>query len=338
MDRYNVLILSAGRRVELVQEFQKAAQRLGIVSDIVAGDTSPYAPALFLADKSVLLPKIEDPLYLERIIEVCNAENIRLIVPTIDTDLLLLSENKARIESETDAIVLISSIEMVRTCRDKILTQLFLEKHEFGVPKMYELDNLDPARCSYPMFIKPKSGSSSINAYKVHNEAELRTYLNLIENPILQEYVAGDEYTVDVFVDFTGNIVSICPRLRMATRGGEISKGRISKDPVIIEDVRRLISVLGGIGHLTVQLKKDGDVIKYIEVNPRFGGGAPMSIQSGANSCEYLYTQLQGPGQTLQYNENYMDGLTFMRFDSSICIDGHGQPINPSEHQKGMVT
>jgi len=59
--------------------------------------------------------------------------------------------------------------------------------------------------------------------------------------------------------------------------------------------------------------------IKYIEINPRFGGGAPMSIQSGADSCENLYRLLMG--EKLEYNENYRDKLTFLRFDSSICLD-----------------
>ena len=47
---YNVLILSAGRRVELVKCFQKAAKRLNIKSKVVAADISDMAPAIYFAD------------------------------------------------------------------------------------------------------------------------------------------------------------------------------------------------------------------------------------------------------------------------------------------------
>ena len=129
----------------------------------------------------------------------------------------------------------------------------------------------------------------------------------------------GKEFTVDVFLDFDGNLITVVPRLRMATRSGEISKGKIIKDREIIEDIKRLVEVLKPIGHITVQLMKTNKGIEYIEINPRFGGGAPMSIQSGADSCENLYRLLMG--ENLEYNENYRDNIMFFRFDNSICVD-----------------
>ena len=79
------------------------------------------------------------------------------------------------------------------------------------------------------------------------------------------------------------------------------------------------MKVLKPIGHITVQLMKTKKGIEYIEINPRFGGGAPMSIQSGANSCEYLLKLLMG--EKLEYHEDYRDDVTFLRFDNSICLD-----------------
>ena len=129
----------------------------------------------------------------------------------------------------------------------------------------------------------------------------------------------GKEFTVDVFLDFDGNLITVVPRLRIATRSGEISKGKIIKDREIIEDIKRLVEVLKPIGHITVQLMKTNKGIEYIEINPRFGGGAPMSIQSGADSCENLYRLLMG--ENLEYNENYRHNIMFFRFDNSICVD-----------------
>lgn len=319
MKEINILILSAGRRVELVQCFQKAAKNLNIESNVVAGDCSDTAPALYFADKAYKLPLISDPYYIDSIVQACIEENIALIVPTIDTDLLLLAEQKSYIEEKTNAKVLISDIEVVKICRDKINTQRFLEKNNLKIPKMYSDEEISNGDVSFPLFIKPKSGSSSINTFKVNDMNELNTYMSIVEDPVIQNFMSGEEYTVDVFLDFESNIITIVPRLRIATRSGEISKGKIMKDQEIIDDVTRFMKLLKPIGHITVQLMKTDKGIEYIEVNPRFGGGAPMSIQSGADSCENLFRLLLG--NKLEYNENYKENLTFVRFDNSICLD-----------------
>ena len=319
MTEYNILILSAGRRVELVQSFQKAAKRLNIESNVVAGDCSETAPAIYFADKKAILPRINEPNYIDEIINVCKKENINLVIPTIDTDLLLLSEARERVEAESEARVLVSSPELASICRDKINTQKFLESNGFKIPKMYSEKELKSSDLQFPLFIKPKSGSSSINTFKVNNIEELTTYKAIIKEPIVQDFMEGREFTVDVFLDFDGNLITVVPRLRMATRSGEISKGKIIKDREIIDDIKRLVKALKPIGHITVQLMKTNKGIEYIEINPRFGGGAPMSIQSGADSCENLYRLLMG--DKLEYNENYRDNIMFFRFDNSICVD-----------------
>jgi len=314
----NVFILSAGRRVELVQCFKKSAQKLEINSKIITGDYSETAPANFFSDKAYKLPRISDTNYISSIIEICNKEDVSLIVPTIDTELLLLAEHKELIEKSTKAKLAISNYEVIDICRDKIKTQYFMKKNSFGVPEMISVDEIE-TNLQFPLFIKPKSGSSSINTFKVNNSNELITYKKIVEEPIIQQFIEGDEYTVDVFLDFDSNVITIVPRLRIATRSGEISKGRIVKDQDIIENVKELVKVLKPIGHITVQLMKTKDGIKYIEINPRFGGGAPMSIQAGADSCENYYKLLLG--QKLEYHENYRENITFVRFDSSVCLD-----------------
>lgn len=326
MSEYNVLILSAGRRVELVECFRNAARELSILSKVIAADCSSTAPALYFADKSVKLPHICEPNYVDSIIEVCNSEHISLVVPTIDTDLLLLSKNKDYIESSTNSKLLISDPNVVEICRDKEKTHIFLSKNNFGTAKMYTYDDIKMNKIIFPVFIKPKAGSSSINAYKINNEKELALYTEVVEDPIIQEYLEGDEYSVDVFLDFNCNIITIVPRLRIATRAGEIIKGKIIKDREIINDVARLINILKPIGHITVQLKKTQEGIKYIEINPRFGGGAPMSIKCGADSCLNLYKLLMG--SSLKYNEDYKDGITFLRFDNCIMLDESMEIIN----------
>ena len=322
---YNVLILSAGRRVELVHRFKRAAEKLNINSSVVAVDITNTAPALYFADTFSLISKISDDRYIDDIISVCNENDIKLIVPTIDTELKKLSHYRELIESKTDAKILVSDEKVVDICSDKTLTQLFFEDNGFGVPVQYTVSEVVEGKAKFPLFIKPKDGSSSVNVFKIDNEAHLQFFADYISDPIIQEFVSGTEYSVDVFCDFDSNPITVVPRIRLATRSGEVLKGRTCKDKAVIEDVLKVVDVLKPVGQVTIQCMKTDSGIKYIEINPRFGGGSPMSIDAGADSCENLYRLLMG--EKLSYNENYSDSHTFIRFDSCIELDENMVPV-----------
>ena len=87
-----------------------------------------------------------------------------------------------------------------------------------------------------------------------------------------------------------------------------------------------MLNKLKPIGQVTIQCIKNDEKINYIEINPRFGGGAPMSIMVGADSCENIYRLLLG--EKLEYNEAYKDNIMFLRFDNSIMLDEKMEPIS----------
>lgn len=321
----NILILSAGRRVELVKCFKDAAKSLKLNSNIITADISETAPAIYFADKNYIIPRVGERNYIDSIIEICREEKIKLIVPTIDTELDILAENKELIEKNTNAKVLVSSKEVINICRNKINTSIFFEENGFGVPRLITDYHLSTGNYKFPLFIKPLDGSSSINTFRVNNRLHLDFFIKYVKNPIIQEFIEGKEYTIDAFMDFEGNPITIVPRERVATRGGEISKGKIVKDFELIEEVKKVIEVLRPIGHITFQCMKTVYGIKFIEINPRFGGGAPMSIKAGANSPMNLYKLLMG--EKLTYNEDYEDNMMALRFDDSIFINKEGQLV-----------
>lgn len=325
MGNINVLILSAGRRVELVNCFKEARDKLGVMGNVVAVDLSSTAPALYHADKHNLICRISDDKYIDEVIDICNKEEINLIIPTIDTELYKLAREKERIESETKAIVLVSNIDVIEICRDKYNTQSFFEENGFKVPRLITEEIISKGDFEFPLFIKPLNGSSSINTFKVNNESELEFFLNYVPEPLVQEFIEGEEYTVDTFVDFEHNPITIVPRQRLATRSGEVLKGIVKKDREIIEAVKKVLEVLKPIGHITLQCMKTKNGIEFIEINPRFGGGAPISIKAGANSPENLYKLLMG--KTLNYNEDYEDSLLASRHDEAVFLNSRGEVV-----------
>jgi len=174
----------------------------------------------------------------------------------------------------------------------------------------------------FPCYIKPVAGSSSINAFRVNNEKELEFFKYYIKDYIIQELIEGEEYTIDVLCDFSGNPIYITPRLRIATRSGEVLKTRIENNKVLIDKVKLILEYLKPAGPITVQAIRchRDNQFYFIEVNARFGGGSPLSMMAGANSVEAIYRLIKG--ERLEYiADAAQDGLVLVRFDQSIMLD-----------------
>lgn len=313
-----ILFTSVGRRVELMQAFKAAAEKLNIQLEIFGADITTDAPALFFCDKSVIVPRITEDAYIPSLLKICADNKIDALVPTIDTDLLILSETASKF-SETGTKVFISNTESVALCRDKNLTSNFFYSCGLSAPKTY--NDYKTYNGEYPCFIKPKDGSSSIDAYKIDNSEELSEFSRRVEDYIIQPFIDGVEYTVDIFCDFDSNPVYITPRKRLAVRAGEVLKTEIDLDKEIIKECIAIIERFKPIGAITVQLIKDKKTGKnyYIEINPRFGGGAPLSIKAGADSAEGMLRILNG--ETLSYQKNAAEhGAVYSRFDQSVRV------------------
>lgn len=157
-----ILFTSVGRRVELIQAFKKAADKLNIDLTIIGSDISNSAPALMFCDKTVIVPRINTDKYIPFLQEYCRDNAVDALIPTIDTDLLLLSQNK---EYFGKTKVVVSDPDKVAICRDKRLTGDFF--CSVGLKYPIAKDDISKYDQGFPAFIKPKDGSSSIDAYKV---------------------------------------------------------------------------------------------------------------------------------------------------------------------------
>lgn len=315
-----ILFTSVGRRVELVQEFAAAAQAIGYRLEIYGADITGTAPALNFCDHTVIVPRIKDAAYIPFLLEYCKESHIDALIPTIDTDLLILSQNKKAFQ-EIGTTVLVCDEAKVAICRDKRLTSSYFES--VGLLAPTPVDDYKKYSADFPAFIKPKDGSSSIFAYKVNDQQELESFAKQVPEYIVQPFIDGTEYTVDVFCDFDGNAIYITPRIRLAVRAGEVLKTKIDQDEIIIDEIKKLVADYKPCGAITVQLIRQNETQKdyYIEINPRYGGGAPLTMKAGANSAIALLKLLNG--ECVKYSPNAAeDGAVYCRFDQSIKVKG----------------
>ena len=317
MKELRILFTGVGRRVELLQAFRQAALVLNKKLKLYGADMAGTAPALAYCDEARKVCGMRDPGYIDELLRISIEDRIDLIIPTIDTDLLVLAENRDRFKA-AGIRVLISSADKIRICRDKNYTSQFFLDCALKAP--LPVNRVEDYRGGYPAFIKPKDGSSSVNAYKVENEEKLHFYASQVPDYIIQPFVSGREFTIDIFCDFDGKPLSIVPRERLQIRAGEVIKTKICLDRKMIKEAERICESFLPCGPLTVQLIRD-DVTGedwFIEINPRYGGGAPLSMKAGARSAEAILKLLSG--EKPECAQPIEDGAVYSRFDQSVCI------------------
>ena len=317
----NILLTSVGRRVTLLKDFRQSMQRSNVAGKIITADLKANAPASILADAAELVPRIDNPNYIDSLVDICIRHKIDLLVPLIDTELHLLALHRQRF-SDLGVTLLVSSTETNEICYEKSKTSIFFRKIGVKTPKLYTLSEITDRY--FPLIVKPNSGSSSVGVYYVKNRVELDFLANYVEDAIIQELVIGDEYTIDVLLDFDGKAISIVPRLRLETRAGEVSKGVTVKNSALIAAAKYVSESLpGAIGCITIQcfLQPDGE-ISFIEINPRFGGGYPLSYQAGADFPSWIMQLFNGETPQIAL-DGWEDDLVMLRYDDAIFLKNH---------------
>lgn len=316
----NILITSAGRRVELIRAFQVELKKKFPTSKVYTAEANPeWSSACRLSDEYFTIPRVDNENYINSILELCIKKEIKIVVPTIDTELLVLSDSKELFLSNNIQIV-VSDFDFISKCRDKRQTNVLFKDLRIEIPTA--IDKKNP---SFPLFIKPYDGSLSKDIYLINSKEELTD--SLLNNPKLMfmEYINPrdfHEYTIDAYYDKNSDLKCLVPRRRIEVRGGEISKGKTEKLEFykILKD--KLSFIKGAKGCLTVQffIGKETDEIIGIEINPRFGGGFPLSYASGANYPEYIILEYM-MNEPITFNDNWIENRVMLRFDSEVILD-----------------
>ncbi|MEE8204924.1 MAG: ATP-grasp domain-containing protein [Dehalococcoidales bacterium] len=325
MTSFNILFTSIGRRVALVRLFRAALARVKLKGKIIGADLLTTAPALWPADGRYRVCPVGEPGYIPQLLEICQREKVRLLVPLIDPELTVLARNRERF-AELGTTVLISHPDTISICQDKSRTNDFFRQNSIPAARVYRPEELAAGQVQYPVLVKPAYGSGSQGVFKANNERELSFFIDYVPRALIQEFLAGREYTIDVLADFQGRVRCIVPRLRMEVRAGEVSKGMTVRSQQVMEMAKGVVEKLpGAAGPLTVQAFMTGNGLKFVEINPRFGGGFPLSAQAGADFPGWIIelTLAREPGIPF---DRWEEGLVMLRYDEAIFVKREGLP------------
>jgi carbamoyl-phosphate synthase large subunit len=259
---------------------------------LIGVDGTAYAGGLFDCERAFTVPRVDDERFLDAIACVCEAEAVDVLAPIGNFELEFFAGAADTLRERCGVRVITNSPAAVALARDKHASAEAVAAHGVAVATYR-----DPARRSqlrYPLIVKPTVGAGSHGVTVLHGPEGLDAALaHAGSDPLVQDFVAGQEYTVDLVVAPDGEVLAVAPRIRVEVRAGQSYKGVTVDDPEVELAARRCVAALGITAQGNVQLIKsehDGRCY-FVEVNPKFAAAMGLTIGAGLN-IPLLYVKL----------------------------------------------
>ena len=268
----------------------KSLKMVGFGGKILATDSSSLSAGFFMADVNEIIPQADEHSFLDRLFQIVKMYQVEVLMPSSGSDIYPYSENRKQL-AEMGAEAIVSDRDKLEICRDKMLTFQTLS-NKFVLPfTTAESDKID----TFPVLAKPRFGKGSRGIVKIDDESDLRYIISKRDDLVFQEYLPGTEYTVDVLSDLDGKPIIAVPRIRMQTKAGISTKGRVLRDPALEMDCMKIAELVGIRGPCCMQMKESAEGrLKLIEINPRMGGGTIFTSLAGANFPAMLLDMIEG--------------------------------------------
>ena len=317
----SILFCSCGRRGRLLRNAQES---IGEKCTIVATDNNSTAPALAFASKEYVVPRIDDPAYVDTIISICKENNVKAITTLIDPEIEVLSRNRELL-LEAGVLPLCPADDITaRCCFDKY--EMFKYCKANGIPTPLTFHDWDEfvkaveaGEISFPVFMKPICGSGSVGAHRVHSMEQAKNdWFSGEHDYIIQELMTGGDLDADVYVDaISHKAVAAFSKRKIETRIGGASKTISYKDPKLFAFIEKIAKAFKFCGPLDMDFFiKDGEYLLN-EVNPRFGGAYLHAYGAGVDFFPLILNNMNGIENESIIGQ-YEDDILMLMYDDVV--------------------
>lgn len=315
----NILVTNIGRRGYLV-EYIKANKKFD--GKVFVSDCDRTASGLYGNNDGYFIlsrPKDDEKKYVSELYTLCAKENITMIIPVIDPEIYILSRYADEFLEKGIRIV-VSTKEVLDICYNKILMNDFLRRNGFELIATYDTfegfeADYYSGNINFPVVVKPIYGSGSVDTSIVDNISMLKATFK--EGMMIQEFIKGTEYGVDVFNNFKGETLRCVIKKKVSMRSGETDKAITVKKTSIKGCALNLAKALKHIGNLDFDILEKDEKLYIIDMNPRFGGGYPATHNAGVDLLDLLISLNNGQEVEAQF-DNYVENLLVMKTIATV--------------------
>lgn len=254
-------------------------------AELVAADIDPVAVGLYLvaSEARVILPRGDDPEFVTSLLKEAIAHEADLVIPTVDSELREVST--AREEFAAHGIrLLVESTSTLDTCLDKYV--LFQRCQDVvRTPRTVlltgDVDEEALVWLGFPFIVKPRRGAGG-RGFEVIEDVAALDSMPHDGTIMMQEYLPGEEYSIDVLARPDGHVVAAVPRVRDRVDSGIAIAGRTVRDESLEEFGRKVAAAIGATTVVNVQSRRAVDgTPSLLEVNARFPGTMALTMAAG---------------------------------------------------------
>lgn len=287
----HVLVTSISRKVPLLQAVKKSLHAFGHNSRLIGTDSNPNCIGRYFVDDFLELPPL-DTLGQESLLKICKQKEINAIIPTRDGELYFWSTMQNYL-AEHGVFVMISPPKAIEICRDKYLFYQFLKEKGFTVVPT----TLDINESEFTEYVvKERAGAGSRKVGLNLTPEEALKHSKLLEQPIFQPYIQGEEFTIDLFLDHAHQVKGCVIRRRDLILEGESQVSTTLQESHLEKLIVKAAETLQLSGHVLFQAIRQAPTHHFyiIECNPRFGGASTLSVAAGLNSFTWFFHEVLG--------------------------------------------
>ncbi len=283
---------------------------------VLAVDMSPRAAGLFLAHAQALVPGATDPAYVDRLLELTIQHGIGMVIPIFDTETPVLARERERFE-HAGIHVAVNPLACVLAANDK--AESFRVCAAAGIPQPERFDPPGSAPAGrFPLIGKPLHGVGAKGILRLDDPGDLPSRIDPAAF-IWQQWIAGDEFSIDTFGDPDSATFVAVPRLRRIVKAGQMVDGETVADPELIAFARRVCRAFGARDVCCIQVLRAGDGhLAFVEINPRYGTGVSLSIHAGVSFPYLQWLSAHDPAAITPEMLRFRPGASVVRYWEEI--------------------
>lgn len=251
---------------------------------MIAADMGDLSAGFLLSDARHLVPGASAPDFVATVRDICRRESVQVVFPIIDEELQVFADHAEEFRREGIRVIT-NSPETVRIANEKILTAHRCSELGIATPRLFVHEDLANRSLPFPLIIKPRNGRGSTDVHLIQNRRELEFFLDYVPDAMIQQFIEGTEYTIDVLTDFDGELLSVVPKERMMVKSGMQTKGRTVNDRELLDYGGRIAREFRLSPRANIQCIRDrAGKIWLIEINPKFAASLPFTVAAGVNA------------------------------------------------------
>jgi carbamoyl-phosphate synthase large subunit len=289
-DHPAVLITSISNKMPLIEAVRTAANKLGQFQEIYGCDSRASCVGQYGVDQFWHCPRLEE-MTVDTILEYCQKNHITAIIPTRDADLAFYAHHLSSFRQQgIDPMV--SEEKTILSCLDKKVFADLLFKHHFPmIPTYLSLEEFEAP--FYVVKERKGAGSQRLGLHLTRQEALEQSHK--LKNPLFQPFIEGQEWSVDLYRSFKGQIKGCVARQRNEVVHGESQVTTTVHYPALEHLCQEMADQLKIQGHAVFQVIEDKTGhFQVIECNPRFGGASTASLAVGLDSFVWFFAECLG--------------------------------------------